>query len=50
VRPFTKLTIGCLLGLIIAAAAFQLLLANRDQARYPGPGLGTPFPSIDTTP
>jgi hypothetical protein len=50
VRPFTKLAIGCLLGLILAAAAFQLLLANRDQERYPGPAPGTPYPSVDTTP
>jgi hypothetical protein len=50
VRPFTKLAIACLLGLIVAAAVYQLLLANQNHERYPGPVPGTPFPSISTTP
>jgi len=50
VRPFTKLAIACLLGLIVAGAVYQLVLANRDHARYPGPVPGTPFPSISRTP
>jgi hypothetical protein len=50
VRPFTKLAIACLLGLIVAAAVVQLVLANRDHEPYPGPVPGTPLPGISRTP
>jgi len=46
VRRFTLITIICLFVLITAAAAYQLVLATRDQERYPGPAPGTPLPTI----
>jgi len=50
VRRFTLITIICLFVLIAAAAAYQLVLASRDQERYPGPEVGTPLPTFAPTP
>jgi hypothetical protein len=49
-RRFTLITIVVLFALIIAAAFYQIALANRDQAPFPGPVEGTPLPSLDPTP
>jgi hypothetical protein len=45
-RRFTLITIVVLFALIIGAAVYQIALANRDQAPFPGPLEGTPFPSV----
>jgi len=45
-RRFTLITIVVLFALIIGAAVYQIALANRDQALFPGPVEGTPFPSV----
>jgi hypothetical protein len=49
-RRFTRITIVVLFTLIIGAAVYQIALANRDQARFPGPVEGTPFPSFAPSP
>ena len=49
-RRFTLITIIVLFGLIVGAAIYQVALANRDQAPYPGPAEGTPLPSIAPSP
>jgi hypothetical protein len=49
-RRFTLITIVVLFALIIGAAFYQIALANRDQAPFPGPVEGTPLPSVDSTP
>ena len=46
-RRFTLITIIVLFGLIVGTAIVQLLLANRDQAPFPGPAPGTPLPSLE---
>jgi hypothetical protein len=46
VRRFTLITLVCLFLLLAGAAIYQLVLANRDVGRFPGPELGTPLPSI----
>jgi hypothetical protein len=46
VRRFTLVTIVCLLLLLAGAAVYQLVLANRDGERFPGPVSGTPLPSL----
>ena len=48
-RRFTLITIVVLFALIIGAAIYQITLANRDQARFPGPVEGTPLPSFAPT-
>lgn len=48
-RRFTLITIVCLFLLLGGAAAYQLILANRGQERFPGPVPGTPVPSITPT-
>jgi hypothetical protein len=50
VRRFTLITIIVLFTLIAGAAAYQIAIANRDRAPYPGPVLGTPLPSIAPSP
>ena len=49
-RRFTLITIVVLFALIIGAAVYQIALANRDQAPFPGPVEGTPLPSFTPTP
>lgn len=49
-RRFTLITIVCLFVLITTAAVYQLVLATRDQERFPGPQLGTPLPTFAPTP
>lgn len=49
-RRFTLVTIVVLFVLIAAAAVWQLILAGRDQPRFPGPELGTPFPTATAAP
>lgn len=44
-RRFTLITIVVLFALIIAAALYQLVLANRGAPRFPGPVPGTPLPT-----
>jgi hypothetical protein len=43
-------TIVVLFVLLGAAAVYQLVLATRDRAPYPGPVSGTPFPTPAVTP
>jgi len=50
VRRFTLVTIVVLFALIIAAAVYQIALANRDQAPFPGPVEGTPLPTFAPSP
>jgi hypothetical protein len=50
VRPFTKLAIAFLFVMLAAAALSQILIAARDQPRYPGPVPGTPYPTVTATP
>jgi len=50
VRRFTLITIVVLFALIVGAAIYQIALANRDQAPFPGPVEGTPFPSFAPSP
>ena len=45
-RRFTLITIVVLFGLLIGAAVYQIVLANRDRAPFPGPVEGTPLPSF----
>ncbi len=45
-RRFTFITLVVLFVLIAATAIYQLVLANREQAPFPGPELGTPLPSL----
>ena len=49
-RRFTFITIVVLFGVLIGAAVYQIALANRDQAPFPGPVEGTPFPSLTPSP
>ena len=49
-RRFTLITIVVLFALIVGAAVYQIALANRDQAPFPGPVEGTPFPSFTPAP
>jgi hypothetical protein len=49
VRRFTLITIVVLFLLIVAAAIYQLMLADGDRARFPGPVPGTPFPSTSAS-
>jgi hypothetical protein len=46
VRRFTLITIVVLFALIVAAAIWQLVLADSDRPRFPGPAPGTPLPSV----
>jgi hypothetical protein len=48
-RRFTLIAIVVLFALIIGAAVYQITLANRDQAPFPGPVEGTPLPSFAPT-
>jgi hypothetical protein len=45
VRRFTFITIVVLFLLLGAATIYQLVLANREDQRFPGPAIGTPLPS-----
>jgi hypothetical protein len=47
VRRFTLVAVIVLFGLIVGAAVYQIALASRDRAPYPGPAEGTPFPTFD---
>ena len=49
-RRFTLITIIVLFTLLAGAAAYQLVLANRDTTRFPGPVKGTPLPTLTPTP
>jgi hypothetical protein len=49
VRRFTFITIVVLFLLLGAATIYQLVLANRDDQRFPGPAPGTPLPSPSAT-
>jgi hypothetical protein len=49
-RRFTLIMIVVLFALIIGAAFYQIALANRDQAPFPGPVEGTPLPNITPSP
>jgi hypothetical protein len=49
-RRFTLITIFVLFALIIGAAVYQIALASRDRAPFPGPVEGTPFPSVVPSP
>lgn len=49
-RRFTFITIVVLFLLLGGAAAYQLILANSDEDRFPGPAPGTPLPTITATP
>jgi hypothetical protein len=49
-RRFTLMTIVVLFVLIVGAAVYQIALASRDQAPFPGPVEGTPFPSVVPSP
>jgi len=50
VRRFTLITIIVLSVLIAGAAIYQIALASRDQAPYPGPISGTPLPQVTPSP
>jgi hypothetical protein len=50
VRRGTLITIICLFVLIGVAAVYQMVIASGDRQRYPGPGLGTPFPTTVVSP
>jgi hypothetical protein len=50
VRRFTFITIVVLFGLLVGAAVYQLVLANRDRPPFPGPVEGTPLPSFAPSP
>jgi len=50
VRRFTLITIIVLFAAIAGAAIFQLTLASRDQAPYPGPVSGSPLPGVEGSP
>lgn len=49
-RRFTLVTIIVLFVLIAVSAVSQLILAGRDQERFPGPEIGTPFPTPTSAP
>lgn len=49
-RRWTFITLVVLFLVIVAAAAFQIALASRDQGPFPGPVSGTPLPPIETAP
>jgi hypothetical protein len=49
VRRITLIMIVCLFLLLVGAAIVQLVLANRDVERFPGPVPGTPLPTADAT-
>jgi hypothetical protein len=49
VRRFTFITIIVLFSLLGAAAVYQLVLANQNDERFPGPVPGTPLPSPSST-
>lgn len=44
-RRWTLVTLICLFVLLVGAAVYQLMLANRDVERFPGPVSGTPLPT-----
>jgi hypothetical protein len=48
VRPFTRLVLIILFALIVAAAIAQFTM--RPDQPYPGPVLGTPYPSMSPAP
>ena len=49
-RRCTFITIVVLFGLLIGAAVYQIVLANRDRAPFPGPVEGTPLPRLTPSP
>jgi hypothetical protein len=50
VRRFTLITIIVLLTLLLIAAIFQIVAANKGGGRFPGPGIsGSPTPSPTAT-
>ncbi len=49
-RRFTLITLICLFLLLAGAAIYQLVLASKDGERFPGPQVGTPFPSASVAP
>jgi hypothetical protein len=50
VRRFTLITIIVLFVLIAGAAIYQVVLASREQAPFPGPVSGTPLPQATASP
>ncbi|MFM7719209.1 MAG: hypothetical protein ACKO8G_06990 [Actinomycetota bacterium] len=44
-RRGTRIALAVVAALLLAAAAYQVLLASADRAPYPGPVPGTPLPS-----
>ncbi|HEX5901808.1 MAG TPA: hypothetical protein VF028_01635 [Actinomycetota bacterium] len=49
-RRFTFITIVVLIVLIAGAAVYQIVIASKDRAPFPGPVPGTPLPSIEPSP
>ena len=47
-RRFTLITLIVLFVLLVAAAIYQLTLANREAGPFPGPAPGTPLPTAST--
>lgn len=45
-RPGTRIAIVALAALLLAAAAYQVVLASADRTPYPGPVPGTPLPTV----
>jgi len=50
VRRFTLIALICLLVLLAGAAVYQLVLANRDVERFPGPEVDAPLPTATAAP
>ena len=44
-RRFTLITLIVLFVLLVGAAVYQLVLANRHEGPFPGPAQGTPLPT-----
>lgn len=49
-RRGTFVTIVVLFVVLGVATIYQLVLANDDRERFPGPQPGTPLPSVTATP
>ena len=49
-RRFTLITLICLFLLLAGAAVYQLVLANKDVERFPGPEVGAPLPAATAAP
>lgn len=49
-RRFTLVTLICLLVLLVGAGVYQLVLANKDVERFPGPEVDAPLPTLTGAP